>query len=129
MASIRVIAAVIAKGDKLLICQRPPHKRHGGLWEFPGGKLEPGEDDKTAARRELAEELGIHVESVGKAELEIADTGSQFLIAFIPVEASGTPVCHEHIALTWGTPWELASLPLAPSDRQYVELLLARATA
>jgi mutator protein MutT len=69
MPSIRVIAAVLARGEKLLVCQRPPHKRHGGLWEFPGGKVEAGEDDETAARRELAEELGIEVESVGDAEL------------------------------------------------------------
>src|SRR5689334_24168216 len=110
MASIRVIAAVITRGDKLLVCQRPLHKRHGGLWEFPGGKLEQGEDDETAARRELAEELGIHVERVGEAELEIADPGSPFLIAFVPVEALGTPVCHEHSALAWGTPSELALL-------------------
>src|SRR4051794_12574389 len=102
MSSIRVIAAVIARADKLLVCRRPAHKRHGGLWEFPGGKLEPGEDDETAARREIVEELGIHVERVGETELEIADAGSPFLIAFIPVEASGTPVCHEHSALAWG---------------------------
>ena len=127
MPSIRVIAAVMASGDKLLVCQRPPHKRHGGLWEFPGGKLEPGEDDETAARRELAEELAIQVANVGKAELEVADAGSPFLIAFVPVEASGTPACHEHTALMWGTPAELALLPLAPSDRRYVEFLLARA--
>lgn len=129
MPCIRVIAAVIAEGDRLLVCQRPSHKRHGGLWEFPGGKLEPGEDDETAARRELVEELGIHVESMGEAELEIADGDSPFLIAFVPVEASGTPVCHEHVALMWGTPSELAELPLAPSDRKYVAFLLARARA
>ena len=121
MSSVRVIAAVIARDDKLLVCQRPPHKRHGGLWEFPGGKLKPGEDDEGAARRELAEELSLHVESVGEADLEILDTGSSFLIAFVPVEASGTPVCHEHTAITWGTPSELALLPLAPSDRRYVD--------
>jgi mutator protein MutT len=123
--SIRVIAGVIARSDKLLVCQRPPHKRHGGLWEFPGGKVEPGEDDESAARRELAEELGVHVETVGEAELEIADAGSPFLICFVPVEVSGTPVCHEHTAMTWATLSELALLPLAPSDRRYVERRLA----
>ena len=125
MSSTRVIAAVIARGDKLLVCQRPVHKRHGGLWEFPGGKIEPGESDETAARRELAEELGVHVESVGEAEVEIADAGSPFLIAFVPVEVSGTPVCHEHTAMTWAALSELALFPLAPSDRRYVEWRLA----
>src|SRR5947209_20570956 len=110
MPSIRVIAAVITSGDKLLVCQRPPHKRHGGLWEFPGDKLELGEDDEAAAHRELAEELGLQVESVGEADFAVQDPASPFLIAFVPVEASGTPVCHEHTALMWGTPTELANL-------------------
>lgn len=127
MAFLRVIAAVIEKDGKFLVCQRPPHKRHGGLWEFPGGKLEPGEDDEAAARRELAEELGLQVESVGWPELEIADAGSPFLIVFLPVVASGTPVCQEHTGQTWGTPAELAILPLAPSDRRYVDFVLTRA--
>lgn len=127
MPFIRVIAAVITRGEEFLVCQHPALKRHGGLWEFPGGKLEPGEDDETAARRELAEELGIQVARVGDPELEVADTDSPFLIAFVPVEASGTPMCHEHAALMWGTPSELVELPLAPSDRKYVEFLLARA--
>ena len=118
---------MITRGEELLVCQRPRHKRRGGLWEFPGGKVEPGEEDEPAARRELAEELGIHFDRVGEAELEIADAGSDLLIAFIPVEASGSPVCHEHSALMCGAPAELAQLPLAPSDRWYVEFLLARA--
>ncbi|HKO15563.1 MAG TPA: NUDIX domain-containing protein [Gemmatimonadaceae bacterium] len=121
MPPIRVIAAVISRDGKLLVCQRPPHKRHGGLWEFPGGKVEPGESDEAAARRELREELGIEVEWADHAELEVADSGSPYLIAFLPVRAAGEPVDHEHTALVWGTLAELAALPLAPSDRQYVE--------
>lgn len=121
MSSIRVIAAVLSRGEQLLVCQRPPQKRHGGLWEFPGGKVENGESDVEAARRELKEELGILVESADAAELEVADPGSPYLIAFVPVTATGEPLCHEHTGLAWGTPAELASLPLAPSDRQYIE--------
>jgi 8-oxo-dGTP pyrophosphatase MutT (NUDIX family) len=119
--SIRVIAAVVARGDRLLVCQRPPHKRHGGLWEFPGGKLEPDESDADAARRELHEELGVEVVDVAAEEFAITDPGSPFLIAFVPVTIAGEPTCHEHTALAWGTPAELARLPLAPSDRRYVE--------
>jgi mutator protein MutT len=119
-AVIRVIAAVVSDGDRLLVCQRPPHKRHGGLWEFPGGKCEPGESDAAAARRELREELGVEVIDVAPEVLAVQDPGSPFLIVFLPVAISGTPVCHEHTALTWGTLSELAALPLAPSDRRYV---------
>ena len=120
---VRVVAAVIARGDALLVCQRPPHKRHGGLWEFPGGKCEPGESDADAVRRELREELGVEAIDVGPATLAIADPGSPFLIAFVPTRIAGEPTCHEHVALRWGTPGELATLPLAPSDRRYVESL------
>lgn len=120
---IRVIAAVLSRDGRLLVCRRPEHKRHGGLWEFPGGKVEAGEDDLAAARRELREELGLEVESIGTPHCEFGDPGSPYLIVFVPVEAVGEPVCHEHTALRWGTPAELARFPLAPSDRQYVELL------
>ena len=124
--SIRVVAAVIARGDRLLVCQRPTHKRHGGFWEFPGGKCEPGESDVEAARRELLEELGVEVKDVGPEAFAIHDPGSPFLIAFVPVTIAGEPVCHEHTALQWGEPHDLAQLPLAPSDRRFVEEILVR---
>jgi mutator protein MutT len=128
MHPIRVIAAVIARGDHLLVCQRPPHKRHGGLWEFPGGKCEPGETDEEAARRELREELGVDVLDVGPEAFAIGDPDSPFHIAFVPVTIAGEPVCHEHTALLWGELGELARLPLAPSDRRFVEGCLAGAS-
>ena len=117
----RVLAAVIARGDRLLVCQRPAHKRHGGLWEFPGGKQEPGESDAASVRRELHEELGVEALSVGHEELAIGDPGSPFLIVFVPVTIGGEPTCHEHEALRWATLDELDAMPLAPSDRRYVE--------
>ena len=123
---IRVIAAVVARGDELLVCKRPLEKRHGGLWEFPGGKCEAGESDLEATRRELREELGVDVIDVGDEELTIADPGSQFLIAFLPVRIAGKPICREHIALRWGKPSELAALALAPSDRRFVESRLRK---
>ena len=128
MTHVRVIAAVISRGDDLLVCQRPLEKRHGGLWEFPGGKCEPGESDADAARRELREELGVEVIEVGDEELVIADPDSPFLIVFVAVRIAGDPTCHEHIALRWGRPSELADLPLAPSDRRYIEQRSAKRT-
>ncbi len=126
-STIRVVAAVVARGDRLLVCRRPPHKRHGGLWEFPGGKREPGESDADAVRRELHEELGVEATAVGEEDFAIVDPGSPFLIAFVPATIAGEPTRHEHTALAWGAPEELARLPLAPSDRRYVEELMRRA--
>ena len=126
---VRVIAAVLRRTDTLLVCQRPAHKRHGTLFEFPGGKLEPGESDADAATRELAEELGVTVTALGAELFAVTDPGSAFHIAFLPVEITGDPQCLEHTAHVWGTPQALRKLPLAPSDRQFVEFLMAHANA
>lgn len=123
---IRVIAAVVSRGDTLLVCQRPFDKRHGGLWEFPGGKCEPGESDIAAVRRELREELGVEVTSVGDEEFAAHDPDSPYLIVFAPVTIIGEPTCYEHIGLQWESPPNLALLPLAPSDRRYLEFRLAK---
>ena len=117
--TIRVVAAVVRRYGRLLVCQRPAHKRHGGLWEFPGGKLEEGETVFDGARRALAEELDVTVQTVGEVEFSVHDPGSPFVIEFHPVEIAGNPRCIEHTAHAWVTPEELLTLPLAPSDRQF----------
>jgi 8-oxo-dGTP pyrophosphatase MutT (NUDIX family) len=122
----RVVACVMRRGDLLLLCQRPAHKRHGGLWEFPGGKAEANESDALAASRELQEELGVELVRASPAIFEIADPGSPYVIAFVPVEIRGEPVPTEHSGIIWGLPSELAALPLAPSDQAFLEWLLAR---
>jgi mutator protein MutT len=122
--TIRVIAAVISRGDDVLICQRAHHKRYDGLWEFPGGKCEPGETLAEAARRELREELGVEVLDVGTEELAINDPGSSYLIVFVPVRIAGEPRCREHVALRWVPLSEVAAFPLAPTDQKYVESCL-----
>jgi mutator protein MutT len=114
------MAAVIRRGDTVLICQRPTHKRHGGRWEFPGGKCELGESDAEAITRELQEELGVGVRSVGTALLSASDPDSPFEIVFVPVEIDGEPQCIEHDAIRWVPVADLAHLPLAPSDASFV---------
>ncbi|MEA2562450.1 MAG: 8-oxo-dGTP diphosphatase [Acidobacteriota bacterium] len=115
----RVVAAVIERGGCLLLCLRPAGKRHAGLWEFPGGKLLPGESIPDAARRELAEELAVEVLSVGERLFELPDPGSPFVVEFYPVEIAGEPVALEHEALMWVRPENLSGLDLAPSDRAF----------
>lgn len=121
---IQVVAAVVSRGNDLLICRRSRDKRYAGLWEFPGGKCEPGESIGVAARRELREELGVNVIDVGIQEFAVRDLDSPFLIVFTPVKIIGEPQCREHIELKWGKLRDLALLPLAPSDRRYVEFRL-----
>lgn len=118
--TVRVVASVIQRKGKLLLCKRPAHKRHGGLWEFPGGKIEEGESVLDAVRRELDEELGVEVDMVGAVGFSVADPGSHFHIEFFPTTIHGEPQCIEHEALSWVAEDELLSLPLAPSDRSFV---------
>lgn len=119
----RVVAAVIQRGVDYLVCLRPPHKRHGGLWEFPGGKSEPGESDFDAVKRELAEELQVETTQVADALLELHDPGSPFLIAFVPTSIAGEPSAIEHSEIRWVPLDLLDSLPLAPSDAAFVQSL------
>lgn len=120
---IHVLAAVVVRGSRYLVCQRPIEKRHGGLWEFPGGKLEDGETYVDAAHRELREELDVAATRIGEPLFAINDPGSEFLITFVPTAIDGEPVCLEHVALRWADLDELAALDLAPSDRRFVEFL------
>jgi 8-oxo-dGTP diphosphatase len=123
MTVTRVLAAVVQRKDRYLICRRAMHKRHGGLWEFPGGKLEAGETPFDAARRELIEELAVRAVSVGPKLFSAADPGSEFVIEFVPTEIEGEPECLEHLGLSWVSLEELMSVPLAPSDRQFAQFL------
>jgi 8-oxo-dGTP diphosphatase len=116
---IRVVACVLEREGRLLVCQRPAHKRHGGLWEFPGGKLEDGESPLEGARRELGEELDLAVTRVGAVEFAMVDPGSRFRIEFVRAEAEGEPRALEHDRIAWVDPAALLELPLAPSDLAY----------
>jgi 8-oxo-dGTP diphosphatase len=117
---IRVLAAVIRRGDCVLLCRRPAHKRHGGLWEFPGGKLEPDETLLDAARRELLEELQLYATSVGEPLFVCHDPGSAFIIEFTEVTVEGEPVALEHEEVQWLPIARAKQLPLAPADEAFV---------
>jgi mutator protein MutT len=121
---IRVIAAVINSDSKFLVCRRAVYKRHGGLWEFPGGKIHDGESDSEAARRELGEELRVRVVGVGERLFSASDPGSAFLIEFIQVHIDGKPIPIEHSELRWCTKTELSELKFAPADTRFVNEVL-----
>lgn len=118
-----MVAAVVARDGRYLVGRRPHHKRHGGLWEFPGGKLDPGETWASGAARELDEELGLTLVTLGATLFEARDPGSPFLIRFVEVEVAGDPDPREHAELGWFTPPELRMLSLAPSDAAFVRHL------
>jgi len=124
--AIRVLAAVIRRADRVLLCKRPAHKRHGGLWEFPGGKLEPGESLLDAARRELSEELGLEATAVRETLFVCRDPGSVFVIEFVEVNAEGEPRAIEHEIVRWVTGEEMLDLSLAPADAAFVAQRFAK---
>lgn len=120
-----MVAAVIrdpaSPTGRVLVGLRPAGKRHGGRWEFPGGKVEPGESVAGAMERELMEELGVRVRQVGAVLHEAADPGSPYLIRFLQVEVEGTPRALEHDEVRFVSREEARALPLAPADRGMVE--------
>ena len=123
---IRVLAAVIEKNGVWLLGKRPQDKKHGGLWEFPGGKLEPGETASEAAHRELAEEMALTVTSLGECLFTTQDPGSPYLIEFIEVSVADDPQNLEHEAIGWFALDEMVTLDLAPSDRLFIDFLRER---
>jgi 8-oxo-dGTP pyrophosphatase MutT (NUDIX family) len=124
MRTIPVVAAVIRRNGRYLVGRRPEAKRHGGLWEFPGGKLHPEEDPGAAVRRELREELDLVCGRVGDPIWSARDPGSPFVIDFLRVEADGEPVAHEHQEVGWFTMDELREMELAPTDAAFVAFLV-----
>ena len=100
-----VVAALIWDGDRFLACQRPAHKARGLLWEFVGGKVEPGETREQALIRECREELDVTV-SVGEVFMEVAHAYPDLtvhLTLFHAAIAQGTPKKLEHNDLRWIT--------------------------
>ena len=119
-APISVVAAVIRRDGRYLVGRRPPNKRHGGLWEFPGGKVDVGESMLDAVRRELAEELAVSTSRIGRTLFSSRDGDAPFVIHFLEVEIEGEPIPREHTEVAWVTPSELGALSLAPADAAFV---------
>ncbi|MBN1337183.1 MAG: (deoxy)nucleoside triphosphate pyrophosphohydrolase [Deltaproteobacteria bacterium] len=113
---VRVVGAVAIRDGRVLMARRPDG-RHAGLWEFPGGKVEPGEDDATALQRELFEELAVR-SVVG----DLVATGSddRVHLACYRVDLLADPVPLYHDRLAWVPIPDLGALPTPPADRAAV---------
>jgi len=117
---VPVVAAIVKRADRYLLGLRPAGKRHEGLWEFPGGKVRPGESFLDALDRELQEELGVAVSGVAEPLFSALDSDSAFVIYFVPTTIVGDPRCIEHAEIRWVQERELAEIPLAPADTRFV---------
>lgn len=122
----RVVGAVILdERGHVLLCQRPEEKRHGGRWEFPGGKILRGESMLQAARREIGEELGVEVVGVKGQPVPVQDPGSEWVVEFVETVVQGEPRADEHIEVRWVSRDEVTDYDLAPADREFAEGYLA----
>ncbi|MDP5281098.1 (deoxy)nucleoside triphosphate pyrophosphohydrolase [Sphingomonas sp. DG1-23] len=120
------VALVDAEG-RVLVQQRPPGKPMAGLWEFPGGKVEPDEVPEAALTRELAEELGIAVETRALIPIAFASEGlgarHLLLLLYVAREWAGTPEPRHASALQWVRPTEMRALTMPPADVPLVDAL------
>ncbi len=122
---INVVAALIRDGDRFMICQRPEGKARALLWEFVGGKVEPGETQREALIRECREELGVTV-AVGELFMELEHVYPDIVITlslFNAVIESGTPRLLEHNDLRWIRVEEIDDYEFCPADRDILKKL------
>ena len=120
-----VVAALLWRGDRFLACQRPAHKARGLLWEFVGGKVEPGESKQEALIRECREELGVEI-AVDQVYLEVTHAYPDLTIHLTLFEGrilAGEPQKLEHHDLRWITPAEIPHYEFCPADQVILEKL------
>lgn len=122
-------AALVDREERVLVQRRPNGSDFAGLWEFPGGKLEPGETPEAALVRELNEELGIDIDasSLAPAGFASAAIGDRhlLLLLFLCREWRGVPEALQAAELRWPRPAQLHALPMPPADRPLLRLLEA----
>ena len=120
-------AALIDVDGRVLICQRPEGKQLAGLWEFPGGKVEPGETPEACLIRELEEELGIQVAKACLAPFVFASHEYESFHLLMPLylcrKWEGQVVNREHKAMAWVKPNKLTDYPMPPADEPLIAWL------
>ena len=125
---IDVVAAIIERNGKVLLAQRNSSSDQAGLWEFPGGKVEAGENQPQALIRELAEELNIAATVTDYIATNQWDSGKNImrLHAWHIENFSGEPILHCHSAIVWLLPQEAYHYPLAPADIPLLDAFIAQ---
>ena len=129
-AVIEVVAALVMHEDarRFLLCRRPFHKARGGMWEFLGGKVEPGETKAQALVRECREEIGVTVEPLEELVAvthEYPDLTVHLTLIAARI-ASGEVTLYEHEDARWVTAQELPSFALCQADAQMIERIRDR---
>jgi 8-oxo-dGTP diphosphatase len=123
-----IVAAIIIAGGRVLACERSAPPEVAGRWEFPGGKVEPGETDQEALARECAEELGVRV-GVGERfgpDVPLAHGRAVLRVFRVMLLDGDQPQALEHTAMRWLSPDELNTVPWLPADRPIVRELRQR---
>jgi 8-oxo-dGTP diphosphatase len=131
LGALRVVlvsaVALIDRDGRVLLARRPEGKPMAGLWEFPGGKVEPGESPEAALIRELREELGIETWQSCLAPLSFASHAYPDFHLLMPLFAcrkwDGQPRAREGQALRWARPDEMRDLPMPPADLPLIPVL------
>ena len=123
-----VVAALIWEGDRFMICQRPAHKARGLLWEFVGGKQEPGESLQEALQRECREELDIEI-TVGEKFMDVIHDYPDLLVHLTIFHAAitkGPPRLLEHNDLRFILPEEIGAFDFCPADEEILKEIKCR---
>lgn len=123
-----VVAALIWRGDRFMICQRPTHKARGLLWEFVGGKVEAGERKEDALIRECREELDVLL-SVDDVFMDVTHKYPDLtvhLTLFNATIAKGEPKKLEHNDIKWITPSEIPNYDFCPADEEILAEIIRR---
>ena len=126
MDTTEVVAALIWQGDKFMICQRSVHKVRGLLWEFVGGKVEPGETKVQALIRECQEELAVTL-AVGEVFMDITHEYPDLTVHLTLFNATineGEPQKLEHNDIRWITPSEIPNYDFCPADEEILQKLI-----
>ena len=121
---VDVVGAIIKDGDRYLVGQRAANKSQGGLWEFMGGKIEPGETPEQALARECREELAIEIENehiFDSVVHEYPEKTIRLTLISCSPKSGSMPKALEHQQIRWVTRAEMDAIDFAPADRELIQ--------